>query len=1165
MRKWNGLALRMALLCGASVALIGGAPALAAAPAPGAAAPADPAPGEGKPLAGKDAFSMDKFQNGLWTPEKRKTEQTKSEARKRKIEGLLSLVNDPSYPNKADAYFRLAETHWEEAKYEYFLSREKYDAAYDCFEQKRCAQEPVEPTEDYSTAIDYYRKVLLADPNYKRLDQVTYYLGRAAIEAGKAKKDRQLEKEGEKYLQDVIQKYPESPRVPESHLTLAEYYFDKDSLYYAKTNYEKIIQNFPNHGMFNYALYKLGWVYFNLAEFDKTIETFKRVIASIKGGGGGGVIEFRSQALKDLIQAYAELDNGWQMARDYFMGEVGEEDTYVKLDQMASLLVTKDRDEEAIDLYNHLIQHDKSAPKVVEYYDALLEVRRKIGDMGEIERQIDEIADVFAPKGSWLTANKNNKEAVDRAHDMVATNLSYLANFHHREAQKFDDKRRKADAEVQYAAAAKYYKEFLDRYPEHSDSYKLNFYFAEILFDNISDKQDPDHYLKAAEQYEKVLEKDKKGEFVEDAALGVVYAMESELDRLDVRKKVAGGEVKVVKLDQDVKREEEEEIKESDLHPLEVRMIKAADRYVEVLRDAIKDPDFVKKYPNRGQKIPNMMYIAAEMFYEHGKFKEAVSRLQVIFDLFPKDKMAHYAVNLIIDAYKRLKRWEQIEYWARELIKKKNFAVKNKAELEKIIAIAKTEHATDLTRQRRYDEAVKVQKEIVDEFGTKNREVASKALFNIAAIHEIARRFPEAVEAYENVIKRYKDMEVAVEAQAAIGILYENQTEFLKAAEAFVGMQQFKAMFRKNPKVAQRAADAYRDAGVLYEALEQYDQANEVFEAYVKLYKDRPDVPMVAFQAGRVLEEKNTPESHYEAAKHYEALSRSAFARKDDEYKLRTLAASGMAYKTADKVKHRRKVEKLLKDAVKQWGKFQKAAEKEGLEVPKVDPATKFYAASAQLELAEYKYDDYSKLKIDAVNNRGDFDMQKLGKTLKSKAEALVVAKKAFEEVLAYKDKGMAAAAAFRMGQVLYEFAQNLFDAPAPPSLSPEEVEEYQFALQDTASPIQEQALAAFTAALRQAVHDGVYNKWSRLSAIYAAKVNKDEFPIAEFSVQPDKTRDTLQSTSFIKAARRGSIVVDYLRQTATDKAEKTEGGEGPNGNDGSGDAKTDDKKEDSK
>lgn len=1127
MRKWIGLASRTALV--GAIAGLTGLGGLALAPN---AVAAEPAPGDardGKPLAGKDAFSMDRFEDGgLWTPEKKRVEQRKSESRQKKIEGLLTLVNDPTYQNKADAYFRLAETHWEEAKYLYFVAREKYDADYRCFEEKRCAQEPEEPTEDYSVAIDYYRKVLLADPNYRRLDQVTYYLGRAAIEGGKAKKDRQLEREGEKHLQDVIQKFPTSSHVPESHLTLAEYYFDKDSLYYAKTNYERIIQNFPKHRMFNYALYKLGWVYFNLAEFEKTIDTFQQVIASMKDAGGDGVIEFRSQALKDLIQAYAEIDNGWRMAREYFMKEIGEVETYKNLDTMAGLLVTKDRDDEAIELYKHLIGHDRVAARAVEYYDALLEVRRKIGDMGEIEAEINEIADFFEPNGTWFTANKGNEQATSAAHDLVATNLSFMANHHHRDAQALVEKRRKADD--QFAAAAKYYKTFLDRYPEHPDSYKLNFYYAEILFGQLGD------YMAAAEQYEKVLEKDRRGEFVEDAALGVVYAMESELDKQGVRKKAEGDVVREVSLDQDVKREQDDTIEQTELHPLERRMIAAADRYVEVLRDAMKDEEFVKKYPDRGQKIPNMMYIAAEMFYSHGQFREAVSRLQVIFDLFPQDKMAHYAVNLIIDAYRRLKRWEQIEYWARELIAKKNFAVKTLAELEKIIAIAKTEHATDLTRQRRFDEAITVQQDIVTEFGRKNREVASKALFNVGAIHEIARRFPDAVAAYEDVIKRYKDMEVAVEAQAAIGILYESQTEFRKAAEAFVGMQQFRARMKNNPKAETRAADAYRDAGVLYEALEEYDQAHEVFKNYTKLYGKRPDAPRVAFQAAYVLELKDTPESFEAAAREYEKLSRGPFARKDAEYKLRATSAAALAYKKADKDKHRRKVEGLLRGAVSQWGRFQKAAEKAGRDTPDVDPSTKYYAASAQLELAEYRYDDYTKLRIDAVNNRGQFDMGVLGRTLTAKAEALIAAKNAFEEVLAYKDKGMAAAAAFRMGQVLYEFAQDLFNAPIPPGLTEEEGEEYQFALQDQAAPIEEQALAAFTAALRQAVRDNVYNKWSRQSAIYAAKVNKDEFPIAEFAVAPDKTRDTLQSTSFIKTVQRGSIAVDFLHQTEIDR-----------------------------
>ena len=631
MRSLKGFALLL-LFVGLP---LGGA--TAAQPGPGG----DPAaPGDGKPLAGKDAFSMDSFEKGgLWSPERKAAEKAKSESRLRKIEHLLTLTKDPNYPNKADAWFRLAETYWQEAKYQHFLAMEKYEAAFQCFEEGRCQKEPEIPVPDYSSAIDSYRKTLLADPDYKRLDQVTYFLGRASIDAGKARKDKELEKEGEKHLQDVVQKWPKSSYVPASHLTLAEYYFDRDALYYAKTNYEKIIQNFPDHGMYNYALYKLGWVYYNLAEFEKTVDVFQKVIASIKGASASdqGLISFREQALKDLVQVYAELDNGWRLARDYFMKEVGEEDTYKKLDQMATLLVSKDRSDEAVDLYDHLIDHDKTNPKVVEYFDAIMEVRRKIGDLGETEATINRITSFFDKNGQWRIANKADANANEGADELVATNLNYIANYFHREAQKLDEKRQKSSATANYEKAAAYYSQFLDRFPDHPESYKLNFFYAEILFDELNRNMD------AAEQYEKVLAKDTKGEFVEDAALGAVFALEAELVKLGILDAASGGDVEVVdkpELKQEISREAAKAVEKTELHPLEQRMIAAADRYVSVLTEALKDPEFVQKYPDRGKKIPNMMFIAAQIFHRHAQFAEAVSRLQVIFDLFPKDRIA---------------------------------------------------------------------------------------------------------------------------------------------------------------------------------------------------------------------------------------------------------------------------------------------------------------------------------------------------------------------------------------------------------------------------------------------------------------------------------------------------------------------------------------------
>jgi TolA-binding protein len=1076
-------------------------------------------------------FSLKDFERANFSDEVKQIEIRKHDARLKKIASLGDIVNsNRPYANRADVLFRLAEAQWAEGKYQYLLARDKYDKDYDCWEEKRCATEPAEPVEDYAVPIKLYKDVISQYPQYERIDEVKYYLGRAALDDGKARADVRMQKDGVKFLEDLVQSHPKSKLIARAHLLLGEHFFDTSSLYYAKTHYEQIIGNFKTSDMFDYALYKLGWVYYNLSEYDKTIATFKQVVANVGSGGNRARVEFRSQALNDLVVTWAEVDNGWQDARTYFLKEVGEEDTYDKLDKMAALLVSKDKDEEAIDLYNHLIDHDKVSAKVVEYLDALLEVRRKLQDRVELEKEINRVIADLDHKGAWYKANQKNGELASRADDLVALNLFFLANDYHRTAQKLEDER--ANAKDPYAKAAHYYKMFLERFPDHRDSYRLSFFYAEILYEQLED------YENASVQYENVIARDKKGDYMEDAALGVIYSIEKLLVKQGLKE--AGKEdVEVVraKKDKTVKQGELKPIPRTDLQQLETRFVAAADTYVELLRDALKDPDFKKANPDRGKMIPNMMFIAAQTFYTHGHFKEAVERLMVIFELYPDHKMANIAVNTIIDAYARLKHWEKIEQWARKLIDAKNFKVKTRLELEEMIAASKTEHAADFSKQRKFDEAIVELQSIVDEFGRQksktHKELAATALHNIGLIHKFARRFPEAVAAFEAVIKRYPKEDIAVEAQFEIGGLYESQTKFEEAAAAFMEMRQFKDTGKeKVPK-------AFLNAGLIYEALEDHDGAYKTFTEYTKLFAKGTsvkDIPAVAFHAAEVLGRKpNDPNALETAAKDFERIARSyGSGLKDPQYEIRATAAAGMAWKASDKLKNRKKATALLTAALKEYQK---------LTVAKLTPApeTQAYAALVALELAEYAYDDYNAMKLEAVKH-GTFSVHLLKKTLIAKGEGLAAAQKSFTQVLDFKSPNEAAAAAFRIGQLYYEFAESLFNAPVPNGLTEDQVIDYQATLGEVAAPVQEKALAAFTEALRGALDKGVYNKWSQKSATFAAKVNPDEFPVSEFRVAPNKTTDTLQSTSFIRTVRRGNTVVDFTKQVDLTKT-ATSGG----------------------
>ncbi len=1053
-----------------------------------------PAPAEGAPGAAKGGqYTLEQFERGTMDAEVAAKLEQISALRRQQIAKLEELLKNPYYENKAEVYFRLAEAYWEEGLYQYLQARRAYDDAMAKFEAGTLSEKPAEPVEDYSTSLEYYRKVLREFPNYARIDEVIYYLGKGAMKEGKTRRDRALRKEGVEYLNRLVQNYPNSRFIANAHLALGEYYFETNSLYYAKIHYEKIIQNFPKSPMYNYALYKLGWVYFNLREFDKTIETFHQVVEQVSKAKGKGVVEFREQALNDLVVTYAEVDDGWVLARDYFLKVLPEEQAYKKLRALADLYVAQDKDAEAVALFRHFIEREKTTPTIPEYYRIILGIHKKVNDVPTLDRVVGEALDYFKPNGTWRTVlEKRDPEAVQEADALCEEYLHWLANHYHQEAQRLND-------DGLYRRAAEKYAIYLSRFSNSKNAYQVNFYYAEILYDRMHD------YEKAAEQYKKVIERDTKGELVEDAALGVIHCYEEMMAAAGLRERAKGGrDIEVVKVDP---KKASAPIPETDLHPLETEYVAASDHYVSLLTDLIKDPEVRKKNPERGAKIPEIMFIAAQVFYRHGKFAEAVKRLKVLFDYDPSSKFAAYAVFTLLDAYQRLKQWPKVEEWARKLIAAKNFTVKSRKELEKIVAIAMTENARLLSTERRYSDAIREAMRVYEEFRG-DEKTASKALFNVAALYEGQKNVDMAVKTYLRVVKEYPKSEVAPEALYTIALIYENQTLFEKAAEYFEDLERFKDY--------QGTPDALQNAGLIREALGEYDGAIEAYRKFIKLFATHADAPRVELRIGLVLEMMDNPKAYQRAHDHYAAWLKKY--KGVGPLQVEALARAGAALKKVDKVKNRKAIEALFVEALRAFSK---------LSDPEAVKRSKKFAAQAAFELADYAYDDFSALRIPST-----LDPRVLKKALQAKAEAQQKAEKMFEDVLQYKSGGWSAGALFKIGLLYYEFAKELNDVPVPEGLDPETEIEYQAILDEIARPVWDKSLKAFERALKLAHEEKVYNPFSKACGEYAVKVNPETFPVAgDELVEARYTRDTVTATSFIRSLRRGDIEVKMVEE----------------------------------
>ncbi|NOZ02954.1 MAG: tetratricopeptide repeat protein [Deltaproteobacteria bacterium] len=1072
-----------------------GPPAEAASPAPKKAQTEAKKEDDGKLKGGK--YTLDKFERGSMDSAVAAKLQQISRIRKQQIAKLESLLKNPYYENKAEVYFRLAEANWQEGLYEYLQKRKEYDKAMDAYNQGTLSTKPVEPVEDYSVSLEYYRKVLREFPNYARIDEVIYYLGKGALKEGKNKGDRNLAREGAEYLKRLVQNYPKSRFIAKAHLAMGEYYFENNSLYYAKINYEKIINNFPKSSMYNYALYKLGWVYFNLNEFEKTIKTFQKVVEQVSKVKAKGIVEFRQQALNDLVVTYAEVDDGWKRARDYFLTVMSEKDTYKKLRALGDLYIAQDKDSEAIGLFRHFMEREKTSKNIVEYFSIILQIYKKVNDVPALDRVTMEALDYFKENGTWRTVNlAKNPEAVKEADKLTHGYLYWLANHYHREAQRLNS------AEY-YKKAADKYAVYLSRFGNWKKAYVVNFYYAEILYDRLKD------YAAAKEQYQKVIERDKKGEFVEDAALGVIYCVEQLMVAKGLRKRAKKGrKIEVVKVDP---KKRDAPIPETDLAPLEVEYVAASDKYVDLLKDLIKDPKFPKKFPERGKKIPEIMYISSRVFYKHGKFRDAVKRLKILFNYDPSSKFAAYGVFTLLDAYQRLKQWPKVEKWARKLIKAKNFKVRSKRDLQKIVAIAMTENARLLSKERKYGDAITEAMRVYREF-RKEKKTASKALFNVAALYEGQKNVEMAVKTYNRVVREFPKQDVAPEAMYTIGLIYESQTQFVKAAKSFQRLQKF-------PKY-KHAPDAIQNAGLIREALGEFDGAIVAYKKFLKLFPKNADVPKIDMRIGRLYEMKGGKKSLKKAYDHYRKWLRKKY-KVNGAFAVEATVRAAADLKNIDKKRNRRTCSKMFGSAIKLFNKIVESGD------AKVIKKAKKFAAQAAFELADYLYDDFALLKIPST-----LKPRVLKKALQAKAEAQQKAEKAFDAVLDYKSGGWSAGALYKIGLLYYEFARDLYDVPVPEDLPPEVEIEYTAILDEISRPVFEKSRRAFERALDLAHEKKVYNKYSKACGEYAVKVNPDAFPVAgDDQVKTNHTKDTLASTSFIRSLRRGEIEVQMIEE----------------------------------
>jgi len=339
-------------------------------------------------------------------------------------------------------------------------------------------------------AIRTYNKLLETYPEYERNDQVLYQLSRAYDEVGQPEDAMQV-------MQRLVTEYPYSKYIDEVQFRRGEYFFIRKKYLDAEDAYSAVIDMGSSTSYFELALYKMGWTLYKQELYEQALHRYIAMLdyrLSIGDDFDRDYEDGDGHRVADTFRVVSlSLSNigGPEVIDDYFSahGARGYADKIYR--NLGEFYLSKLRYHDAASVYGSFIElnpfHRRSPHfnmQIVAIYTA-----------GEFPLLVVESKREFASRYA-LQAEYWRYFNLDEAPEVVSflqTNLKDLANHYHAlyQNESLAEKRPAAFLEAQ-----RWYREFLDSFPDDPESPPINYQFADLLLEH----QD---YARAAREYER--------------------------------------------------------------------------------------------------------------------------------------------------------------------------------------------------------------------------------------------------------------------------------------------------------------------------------------------------------------------------------------------------------------------------------------------------------------------------------------------------------------------------------------------------------------------------------------------------------------------------------------------------------------------------------------
>ena len=1072
---------------------------------------------------------------------------------------LIEQTADSDVEEKSDYYFRLGEIY---AKQQRVFRLKAAEAAIQVDKAKGPAKQQAQKNQqayaakakDYLLRAVKTYKGLTDNPafrNYPKMDMALFYYG-FTLQGGNYLDPARA------VFDKLIKNYPSSKYVPEAHIAFADYYFEQGQLDDAEQRY-KMVLKFPKSPVYNYALYKMGWIDLNKQRFQDALDTFYQVSQITKNDAKQQTLNRASK--KDFVRAYAEIGKADQAFNAF--KRVDANYAFDMESILADLYMEQGKSDKAIYTYRDLMKRAPTNKNVclwqynVAHSSLSMPGASNADKIGEIENLVRLYG---ALKGKQVLPAAEAQEC----HDNAASMSGELARAYHSESAKTKNPETLAYAE-------KLYKVYLEVFPDADDFATTQYFYAELLWSRAESEKNPrlatEMWENAASAFTDVVKTGKvDAKLKKESAYAAVLGWKNALN-VDPRAK------------QEVADEDKEGGKDDDkvgaakpIPEREQKMIDAFDVYIKYITD-----------PKDSERV-GMMFMKANIYRRFNHYDLSTPILLDILQNHREHETAEFAANLLLDQYRRQQKYDDLVALADKLDADKQF-LEGKDDLKERLAGIKEKSLRD--KAKAYEDTAAQTKDYGDyikcglafqDIYNRNPESPrnDEILYNAGVCFEEGKSISASIGMFNALQKYYPSSKLTAKAVAQLGKAYGDVAYYDKASDKLeeyakkyagekdaLGAMNDAVLYRKglgdDPKAIedtkyfiatfrnknmQDAANASFSLATVFEKNGDKDGVIKQLHDYIREFAEKggADKLIIAHaKIGQILWEQSCPVKQIDGSCVKITRERATAAKQVKKKKGKETYVAPLQCGPDSKIKLTvvPRDDRKLKEAMSEFGAASRTFEQHQGKTGGDDGGARYYYGLAKLAEADVEYEKYLAIQFPANLNFGDGApehkaikekaQKRFNDWLEGKTKSATATAAKYQKVLEVKDAADSIAAAARIGQISQDFSDQLFTAEIPKEvratqmiegydLAQDKVDAYCDALTTAADPLAQKSLEAFGVCLSKSTELGWFSDWSKLCERELGQIKPEEFPTAsELHGDAEQARPV---TSFEPAAK---------------------------------------------